>query len=564
MVISKHQSFFSRRQRLLRRVSLAVSLAVLTWLFQVVPASAAINFTIDGSWFCNNRGVVSPVAGARVEFWQQESSWVDWFDKFISNTYTDSNGQYSASFSSGNQHDFYARLALNDDQGARLHNWWTGSSWTIDTGTGSNTSGTIHHDLVISKDGGSSTPKCAIWQGAHNAYQEYVGTVGVRPPDSDYDIALETTIFPTPWTTLSTTHWPDGYNTMGGGPHSLYSVSFHEFGHSVRHSFDGDFSHFLFDATRFGYPRTHNVCDKTNLGFAFNEGWAEFWATDWGARPPDAPCTPTTDMEREGNVAAALYGLSQCPDVGRAGMVSVLQQNPGGIHSFAEFASTFSRSFLLRCELGVSRQGIAIDHNAGEEFAISAEQLAAATQLMIRQQDQVTVSLLHSYQAAVEAAKHVSPCHTVATCDALFQVVTGPPLLAGRIAQSEQVSARLRQDLLQMTNRDRDGDNDDDDTSRTSMGLYAWHEDDQESFDRQTLSTVITATQHALASLEPFEDQDPTGTLASYTVDLTNSLADFKHQRDNGMSPSGSLQSPGGTFGDVVVSCEAPGCSLVA
>ena len=41
----------------------------------------SIDFIIDGSWFCSNVGTGSPVEGARVEFWQQESSIVDWFDQ---------------------------------------------------------------------------------------------------------------------------------------------------------------------------------------------------------------------------------------------------------------------------------------------------------------------------------------------------------------------------------------------------------------------------------------------------------------------------------------------------
>ncbi len=592
-------------QRLFRIASLAGTIAVLTALVPTVPASAAINFTIDGSWFCNNRGDVRPVAGARVEYWLRVSSIVNWFDEEITATHTNINGQYSQGFSSDDQNDFYARLSLNDDQGARLHNWWTGSSWTIDTGAGRNTSGTIHHDLVISRDGGSGTPRCAIWQGAHNAYREYVASVGAAPPDSNYDISLETTIFPTPWTTLATTHWPDGYTTRGGGPNAAYAVNFHEFAHSVRHSFDGNFFHFLIDAVRFGYPRTHSPCDKTNLGFAFNEGWAEFWATDWGATPPAAPfCqgASTTDMEREGNVAAALFGLSQCRGVGRAGMAGVLQRNPAGvtgrIHSFAEFASAANISFR-QCGLPVVVPGEAIDHNVGEEVALTIPQRAAATLAKIAFQNQVTDSLIRSHRAAVAAAALARPCDSVLTCKALFQVVTAPPLLAGRIAQSKQVTARLQRDLEQLSDHQTDEDHeegrssstgdhrkqggstqldengqhgdsgrmeeDDEDggLSLTSAGLYRRHLSDQQAFDRTTLTTVISATRRALAALKPFAKKDRTGTLAAYVAKLTKSLADFQHQRARGETPSGSLQPPGGAFGEASAACDTRACSPV-
>jgi len=594
MVFGAHRAPRRKPQRLLGITSLAGTIAVLAALVPIVPASAAINFTIDGSWFCNNRGNVQPVAGARVEYWLQVSSSVNWFDQEITATHTNINGQYSQAFSSSDQNDFYARLSLNDDQGARLHNWWTGSSWTIDSGTGSNTSGTIRHDLVISRDGGSGTPRCAIWQGAHNAYQEYVASVGAAPPDSLYDISLETTIFPTPWTTLETTHWPDGYTTMGGGPNSAYAVNFHEFAHSVRHSFDGNFAHFLFDAVRFGYPRSHSPCDKTNLGFAFNEGWAEFWATDWGATPPAAPpCgTATTDMEREGNVAAALYGLSQCRGVGRAGMAGVLQRNPAGvtgrIHSFAEFATAANISFR-QCVLPVVQPGEAINHNVGEEVALTIPQRAAAIRAKIALQNQVTDSLIWSHRAAVAAATLARRCDTVPTCRALFQLVTAPPLLAGRIAQSKQMTARLEMDLMQLSGQQTDeehqkggsssmrqnqqsgssqfdengqhgdssrldGGDEDGGLSLTSAALYSRHTSDQQAFDRKTLTTVITATRRALAALKPFVTQDHTGTLAAYQAELTQSLADFQHLLARGATPPESLQPPGGTFGDASTS----------
>ena len=585
MVFAAHPAPRRQAKRLRGITSIAGAVAVLAALVPSVPASAAINFTIDGSWFCNNRGVTRPVAGARVEYWRRVSSIVNWFDQEITATHTNSNGQYSQAFSSSGQDDFYARLSLNDDQGARLHNWWTGSSWTIDTGTGSNISGTIHNDLVISRDNGSGTPRCAIWLGAHNAYREYVASVGAAPPDSNYDISIESTIFPTPFTTLETTHWPDGYTTMGGGLNSAYAVNFHEFAHSVRHSFDGNFAHFLFDAVHFGYPRTHDPCSKTNLGFAFNEGWAEFWASDWGATPPAAPScgTSTSDMEVEGNVAAALYGLSQCRGVGRAGMVGVLQRNPAGltgrIHSFAEFMSSANIG-LRQCVLPVVEPGPVIDHNVGEEVPLSVPQRAAATRAQIGFQSQVTDSLIRSHQAAVAAASLARPCHTVTACRALFQVVTAPPLLAGQIDQSRQVTARLQKDLAQLSDGGETGDinqqvgdhqdsgdleqvSDDGENGAglTNVGLYSQHTSDQRAFDRLTLKTAITATRRALAAMKPFVNQDRTGTLAAYKADLTRSQADFQHLLAQGATPPESLQPPGGAFGEASLHCDTRACS---
>ena len=44
------------------------------------------------------------------------------------------------------------------------------------------------------------------------------------------------------------------------------------------YSYDGSYGHFLVDAARYIYTRNHDCGKQTNNGFAFNEGWAEFWA----------------------------------------------------------------------------------------------------------------------------------------------------------------------------------------------------------------------------------------------------------------------------------------------
>jgi hypothetical protein len=164
----------------------------------------------------------------------------------------------------------------------------------------------------------------------------------------------------------------------------------------------------------------------------------------------------------------------------------------------------------------------------------------------------------------------------------LFQVVTAPPLLAGQIAQSRQVTARLRKDLAQLSDGGDTGDinqqssghqqsgdleqvTDDGEggASLTSAGLYGQHTSDQKAFDRLTLKTAITATRRALAALKPFENQDRTGTLAAYRADLTRSQADFQHLLAQGATPPGSLQPPGGAFGEASLPCATRACSPV-
>ena len=60
----------------------------------------------------------------------------------------------------------------------------------------------------------------------------------------------------------------------------VQSSARHEFAHTIRHSYDGNLYHFLGDVARYRYSQTHYCSKLTNAGFAFNEGWAEYWADE--------------------------------------------------------------------------------------------------------------------------------------------------------------------------------------------------------------------------------------------------------------------------------------------
>jgi hypothetical protein len=197
--------------------------------------------------------------------------------------------------------------------------------------------------------GSDNSSHCAVWLYSRDAYVAYINEVGALPPVKQYDV-ISIGLVGTPWTILETTDWPHYYQTGGG------SVNTHEFGHAVRHSFDGDWNHWFNDAGRFRYARYHELCDSKHLGteglnirqaYAFNEGWAEYWAgTTAGC--DGRPSVVSGDMTVEGEVARALQRLADCQgrnSPGKAGMVRVLQRNPGAIHSFAEFAQRFRAEF---------------------------------------------------------------------------------------------------------------------------------------------------------------------------------------------------------------------------
>ena len=89
----------------------------------------------------------------------------------------------------------------------------------------------------------------------------------------------------------------------------------------------------------------HHSCGKrTNNGFAFNEGWAEFWAGSCYGSYGSSP----TNYKYEGNVAKALRALKGRCRASYNQMVEVLARNRGGIHSFANYHVAFARIYGCR------------------------------------------------------------------------------------------------------------------------------------------------------------------------------------------------------------------------
>lgn len=104
---------------------------------------------------------------------------------------------------------------------------------------------------------------------------------------------------------------------------------------------DGTFLHFLYDVVRFTYTQTHYCGKNTNKGFAFNEGWAEFWAGSCYNTYGNSP----TDYTREGNVAKALRALRNRCGSSDGQMVDVLQRNQGSVHSYDQYAAAHNKLY---------------------------------------------------------------------------------------------------------------------------------------------------------------------------------------------------------------------------
>jgi hypothetical protein len=157
-----------RSRRPSPRSALVVLLSVLA-IAMLAPAGAgaSVSFEVKGQWLCNNHGTVSPLAGARVELWKSNTLW---FDDNLGETHTSTTGSYSFGVRADENFDLYAKVVMNDDQGVHLGEWYSPSDWDTETATTGSHAGLVNLGTYeIAKDGGSGTPKCAVFQGAHNA-----------------------------------------------------------------------------------------------------------------------------------------------------------------------------------------------------------------------------------------------------------------------------------------------------------------------------------------------------------------------------------------------------------
>lgn len=421
-----------------------------------------MDFVVRGAWLCDNRGAIVPMQHAVVEFFRHRS---DWYDDKVGEVVTAPDGSYTIALWASEPGDYYARFHTDDHLGAHLNDWWESSFWSIDSEHISNTNPLIDFgSIVIWRDDGAGTPKCAIWDGAHQAHEELNRTVDPGHqaywPVYDYSIVLQNTPGLTPWSELQTTNWPDDYETagaqdaQGGDPLFVrYEGSIHEFGHCIRQTLDGDYTHFSNDNSLYTYARPHSYCTgpeygEANGGFAFNEGWAEYWSNE------NFRCfADTSNMDIEGDVGNDLFVLSQCPGVGRRGMVRVLDwAGPDSIHSDAEFRRHYL-SLYPQCPIpspvvggggGCSGTSSASSRAQPMRFRDPKPQIAKLEHALAAQRE-ATASLQAQRATAVKRAENPGPCE--GTCQRVASTLAAPSALAGKIELSKMLEERYAGDL---------------------------------------------------------------------------------------------------------------------
>ena len=309
-------------RRILGPVATTLGLAVCP-LAVTAPSASAATMVLQGRFACNDGG---SLAGVRVELLKIHSRLLPEIPPNVQVTvarHADANGGWGFRVSGGETNWRVRAVLVNSDVGVKDF----GIPWHhyVDTLRTQN-------DRPLADYGTQIVPgaECRLWRAFKAAADGYRADTGAGHPAGTITVLDNAPTSGVPFSPYTDVFWPAGYSP---------SAAQHEFAHTVRHALDGTRAHFFVDTARFWYLRSHSgsSCDSTNHGFAFNEGWAEYWADD----VQKTPCPNPNDFSIERNVAVELKRLqiNQCVGVNRARMVEVLAQNRGRIHSMADFSN---------------------------------------------------------------------------------------------------------------------------------------------------------------------------------------------------------------------------------
>lgn len=308
-----------------------------------VAAQADATVTATGRIVCHENGREAPLPFVRVDLMDSDTDADTLSDDHMGTSHTDVNGYFRVTGYGGDSPgligadpDVYISVVFSDSDYREARGDVTRVRLTDELDR-DRRNDTPHHDHDNTRGGtvsfgvvkvgrGQTVSQCGLWKRSFDEYQAYVARMGEHPPAGKLDVELWSAVYSgTPWSNTDTVHWPTNYQS--------YGAIAHEFAHTVRHAFDGDEAHFAWDVTRFAYARFHDACLISNEGFAFNEGWAEFYSGDTGG----CPSAGAENWENESQVANALERVRTSCDLSLAAMTRVLGAHPGEIHSFPEY-----------------------------------------------------------------------------------------------------------------------------------------------------------------------------------------------------------------------------------
>jgi hypothetical protein len=293
--------------------------------------------------FIDQTGSVVPFEHVQVRL--MDSDWD--FDQEIARGFTDHLGRYVLSGNAGDSNcpgcgkpDPYVKVVLEDPGRVEVHDIMHFTRNAVLTEIREETSGEIDFGTQTFTSEYPEKGAAILYALAEKAYDTFTRLTGeTHVPGNGGEVAIEIPVVlsgGTPYTTWDTIHWPGIRDTEDD-----YLSFDHEFGHRLRHAADGDVNHFNGDLLWYRYGRYHKKDEDTNLGFAFNEGWAHYFRHVMQRGYMDGPWTGVfKGNEVEGHVATKLIGVGELCGFFPA-MWKALKANPGKIHSFPEFLQAF-------------------------------------------------------------------------------------------------------------------------------------------------------------------------------------------------------------------------------
>jgi hypothetical protein len=496
------------------RFSLLVAFAALLIAGALAaPATARVS-TYKGQFQCDDRGSVSALAGMNVELWERGSPDflpVEWVGHRVDQDFTAADGSFAMTTEDNND-NYFVRMALRDAYGVHLRDFWGINDWSVDTGQRRNDVPVQDYGGLLFSTAGQSH-KCAIWAGVHAAYERYRSEIGADLPSHGVELQADAVTAGVPFTPGTSILWPGGFPVgYGGGGDD--TITRHEFGHVIRHGFDGDFGHFLGDVLTYNYLQNHETCNHTNGGFAFNEGWAEFWAEDFAPAPD---CGRPGDMETEGNVAAALQELMlNCAGGKRKLMVETLQRNPGTIHSFAQFKAALGCPEPKLFPVTVIAVALAPLKPAA---AISPAARAALAGSEVRATGKRIKGLTKTLDVALDKADRAPATCTGKGCAAVLKTVTRPAVLEFEIDVA-RIHLRTVDDFDSAKEQTKLAGTD---LKKLLDGQHARELADQ----RKTVKAALGGVEDAIGEVRPYL-KEPAGSAKGILIGLNKAAAKFR------------------------------------
>ena len=390
------------------------------------PASYGATTVYRGAFKCGSDG--QPLAGARIELWQTHARWLPEVPpnfRHRNTTRADEDGAWGFTVSGG-ESNWRIRLVLVGEH-ARIQDWPWPWNWFTHTLRSQNN--------VPLRDYGTqvvSGYQCGLYTGFSQAGRDYQNDVGSPPPQGVTVARAGAPTAGVPFALYDEVWWPSGKPAIKDG----ISVPKHEFAHVFRHRFDGGAGHFFGDSAYFWYLRHHSAssCEPTNSGFAFNEGWAEYWSGQVFTRCENNPDTGT--IER--NVAAMLKELQDTCRLTRGRMVGVLRDNPGRIHSIDEYA----RALNCTPPRPIKRLGRARPPRPLVALLKERRGLLVEGRRLVSELGRSVTRLRRETAAARRLARRPVTCPE-RPCEARLERRLRPVLLEGQLAQARLLKKRF-------------------------------------------------------------------------------------------------------------------------